>query len=184
MQLEHYNTIDKLPIKIWFSVLESNDYSKIMTKYEDIVSLIRGLETEINIIIQNKRVDKKKLQSKKILLDSYINYYNNLSSSWEKMFDEWISKFGFSDNYNEYFNQKIKIAKLKADFIITGERYLKTLIRVEQEILKADQSVDEKPFNLDSILWKMTKFYGARIRSNELTVSEYYSAINEISDGK
>lgn len=124
---------------------------------------------------------------RKLLIDKVdinVKIFNELESAWEKMFNEWIERFDFSEEYKEHLDHKIKIAELQADFIISGDKYLKTMIRIEKEVLKSEQPTETKPFELESVMWKMSKFYGFKLNSRELTVVEYYSAINEISNGR
>lgn len=123
---------------------------------------------------------------RKLLIDKVdinVKIFNELESAWEKMFNEWIERFDFSEEYKEHLSQKIKIAELQADYIISGEKHLKTMIKIEKEILKAEEPKEKKPFELESVMWKMSKFYGFKLNSRELTVSEYYSAINELKNG-
>ena len=149
-QLNYYNSLDTLPIKIWFEIFKTGDYTLLL-------------------------IDKTEVKEEHLV---------ELNESWEEMFNEWINKFGFSEQYLENLQQKISIAKLQAEYIITGQRHFKTLIRIEKEELKANEIDTSEPIELDQTLWKMSKHYGFKLNSRELTVTEYYSAINDIKDGR
>jgi len=106
-----------------------------------------------------------------------------ISNVWMNLYNEYIDIFGLSDEFMADLRAEIKVANMRADLIITGDRYLKTLIRIEEE-KKRISDLDIKPPNeLETILAKMSKYYGFKLSSRELTVAEYYSYINNITDG-
>ncbi len=107
-----------------------------------------------------------------------------LWSIWENIFNEYMERFGLSEEYKEDLQNKIDLANLKADFIISGDRYFKTMIRVQEEIIRANQDDSGKEFELEILLAKMSKFYGFKLTSRELTVAEYYSYLENIKDGR
>ena len=41
-----------------------------------------------------------------------------------------------------------------------------------------------EPKDIETILAKMSKYYGFKLSSRELTTAEYYSYLNNITDGK
>lgn len=107
-----------------------------------------------------------------------------LWSVWETMFNEYMERFGLSEEYKEDLQNKIDLANLKADFIISGDRYFRTMIKVQEEIIKANEDDSGKEFELEILLAKMSKFYGFKLTSRELTVAEYYSYLENIKDGR
>ena len=149
MQPNYYQNIDELPIKIWFEVLKTEDYTLLI-----------------------------KDSAQKIKLKA-----NELSKAWEVLFNDWIKRFDFSEEYKENLEAKINIAMLQAEYIITGKKHYLTMANVEKDVLKMNGDQAEKPLNLESILWRMSKHYGFKLSSRDLTVTEYYSAINDINNG-
>ena len=79
---------------------------------------------------------------------------------------------------------EIKIANLQADLILTKQKHLKTLIKVEQEKMRINNFDISEPEDIESILAKMSKYYGFKLSSRELTTAEYYSYLNNITNGK
>jgi len=148
-QLDCFLTIDELPIKAWFDIHKTGDYSLLLK----------------NIIT----VDKAGLDS--------------LFDLWKKMYNEYMSRFGLSDQYKEHLDKEIDIAKLKAKLIITGARHLKTLIRIKEQELMSDKPKIEKPLELEVLLARMSKSYGFKLESKELTVTQYYSYLNVVNNG-
>ena len=148
-RLDCYDTIDDLPIKIWFDVHMTSDYSLLLKNHEPLNS------QELEFCFE----------------------------CWEKMYNQYIDQFGLSEEFLEDLNQQIEIANYRADFIITGDRYLLTLIKVGEARLEMDKKDTEKPAHLETILARMSKHYGFKLNSKELTVVQYYSYLNTISNG-
>lgn len=108
-----------------------------------------------------------------------------LSKIWDDIYNQFIERFGLSDEFMTDLRDEIKLANLQADYIITGDRYLVTLIKIEKEKKRIADLDVKPPTDLDVILARMSKYYGFKLSSRELTVSEYYSYINNIlEDGK
>jgi hypothetical protein len=102
---------------------------------------------------------------------------------WEVVYNEYIDMFGLSEEFLEDLNQQIELANYKAEFIIKGDRYLKTLIKIQEEKIKQNRKIDSKPVELEMLLAKMSKYYGFKLESKELTVVQYYSYLNTIKNG-
>lgn len=108
----------------------------------------------------------------------------NISKVWTSIYNEYIEKFGLSDEFMSELRTEIKIANLRADLVITGQRYLNTLIKIEEEKKKLNELEIKEPNDLETVLAKMSKYYGFKLSSRELTVNEYYSYLNNILNGK
>jgi hypothetical protein len=112
---------------------------------------------------------------------------NNLleiSNIWSKMYNEYINKFGLSDEFMSDLRDEIKLANLQADYIITGQAYFKTLINIEKEKKRIFDLEIKEPQDLEVVLAKMSKYYGFKLNSRELTTTEYYSYLENVTDGK
>ena len=110
--------------------------------------------------------------------------YFKLFELWQNLYNQFIDRFGFSDEFLADLQTEIKIANLQADLIITKQKHLKTLIKVEQEKMRINNFDISEPEDIESILAKMSKYYGFKLSSRELTTAEYYSYLNNITDGK
>ncbi len=144
-----YDSIDELPIKIWFEIHKTGDYSL----------LIKG-KLKINDYIIDK-CDKK----------------------WAELYNQYIDKFGLSEEFLVDLDSQIELAQQKAEYIINGDRYLKTLIKIGEEKLKESRTGEVKPVELEILLAKMSKYYGFKLESKELTVTQYYSYLKIINNG-
>lgn len=107
----------------------------------------------------------------------------NLSVVWEKLYNDFMARFGLSEEFIADLNQSIRLAELQAKFIITKKIHYKTLIKVEKEKIKSTKEEYKKPPELESILATMSKHIGFKLSSRDLTVTEYYSYINNITNG-
>lgn len=141
-QPETYNSVDDLPIKIWFKIHDTGDLS---------------------LLCKGKQI-----------------YFDGLEILFETIYNEFISRFGFSDEYLSDLERKKRLANLQADFIITKQRHFKTLIAVEKEIQRQNAK-DVSKQDLEITLAKISKYYGFKLSSRDLTVAEYYSYINNIN---
>jgi hypothetical protein len=130
----------------------------------------------------HKTGDSTKLLKKILVLKD--NILIELNDVWAKIYDEFITRFGLSDEFMADLRTEINIANLQAEYIITGQKHLITLIKVEQEKKRLNDLDFKEPTELESILAKMSKYYGFKLSSRDLTVVEYYSYLNNIGNGK
>ena len=150
LELDCYNSIDELPIKIWFDIHKTVNFKKLLKSGEC-------------------KIEKT---------------YIKLFELWQKLYNEFIERFGLSDEFLSDLQIEIKIANLQADLIITKQKHLNTLIKIEQEKMRINNFEISEPADIESILAKMSKYYGFKLSSRELTTAEYYSYLNNITDGK
>ncbi len=123
-------------------------------------------EGDISLIIKKGKIKKE-----------------DLVNIWDDIYNQYIKRFGVSEGYKKNLAIRKKIALLQADFIITGQRHYKTLINIEKTQLEEEKKEIEKPFELESMLAKISKFYGFKLNSRELTTTEYYSYLENITNG-
>jgi len=108
---------------------------------------------------------------------------NELWSIWDKIYNEYIAEFGFTEEFLADLNEKIELANYKAEFVITGDRYFRTMIRVHEERMKVNSTSEKEPPKLEVLLAKMSKHYGFKLSSRELTIAEYYSYLKSVTNG-
>jgi len=130
----------------------------------------------------HKNTDYKKLLKSGDCEDEET--YFKLFEAWQTLYNEFIDRFGLSEEFLADLETEVKIANLQADLIITKQKHLKTLIRVEQEKLRINTFDTKEPSDLESTLAKISKLYGFKLSSRETTTAEYYAYINNITDGK
>ena len=97
LEIDCYNSIDELPIKIWFDIHKNVNFKKLLKSG----------------VCENEKT------------------YFKLFEVWQKLYNEFIDRFGLSDEFLADLQTEIKIANLQADLIITKQKHLKTLIKVE-----------------------------------------------------
>tara|TARA_R110000796_G_scaffold78436_1_gene174878 strand:+ start:139 stop:612 length:474 start_codon:yes stop_codon:yes gene_type:complete len=111
------------------------------------------------------------------------NDFQTLFDAWEFIYNQYIDMFGLSEEFLEDLNNQIELANYKAEFVISGNRYYRTLIRVKEDQIKNDSKIDNKPIELEMLLARMSKYYGFKLESKELTVAQYYSYLNTVNNG-
>lgn len=109
--------------------------------------------------------------------------FEKLFDLWQEMYNDYMERFGLSEEFKENLDKQIEIAKLKAQLIITGKKHLRTIIRIKEEELNSDNSGIKKPLGLEELLAKMSKSYGFKLESKELTVVQYYSYLKALKNG-
>jgi len=109
--------------------------------------------------------------------------FQKLFEFWEEIYNQYIDRFGLSDEFLEDLEMQIDIAKGKADFILTGHRHLRTMYRIKEEELSLNQKKTQEPFELELLLAKMSKHYGFKLNSQELTTSQYYGYLKSVKNG-
>lgn len=104
---------------------------------------------------------------------------DKLSKHWEKLWDEYIQKFGFGEQMLSIHSKNKEIALLRLEKIKTGDRSYNTFIAValiELETLKAE--------TVKGDFWTMKvameKQLGFRIDLKNTTVIEFYSQLKFI----
>ncbi len=107
----------------------------------------------------------------------------NLSKGWNNLYNEYMKRFGLSEEFIADLNQSIRLAELQAKFIITKKPHYKTLIKIEKEKIKNAAEEIKEPQELESILAQISKHFGFKLSSRDLTTLEYYSYINNITNG-
>ena len=107
--------------------------------------------------------------------------FKALEDAWEKINDEYLQAFGISEEMETTLENKRLAALAKCEYLITGERHHLTFAEIHEESAKIETK--KIKVDIENNLAKLTKFYGVRLRSNELTVREYYNFIKEATNG-
>jgi len=107
--------------------------------------------------------------------------FKALEDAWEKINDEYLQCFGISEEMETTLENKRLAALAKCEYLITGERHHLTFAEIHEESAKIETK--KIKVDIENNLAKLTKFYGVRLRSNELTVREYYNFIKEATNG-
>lgn len=93
--------------------------------------------------------------------------------AWYCVYDTYISRFGFNPKYERILKAMKKKALLELKWVITRDPFLRTLITIEEEKLKLLRKDDGEGSNVERLLVHLSKWYGQRLRANEITVLEF-----------
>lgn len=140
-------------------------------------------ELPIKVWFDVHKTGDYRLLIKGVIPEVDAKQFQLLFEAWEGMYNEYIDKFGLSEEFLEDLNNQIELANYRAEFIISGDRYLRTLIKVGEERIKQTNKKNLKPVQLEILLAKMSKYYGFKLESKELTVVQYYSYLETVKNG-
>lgn len=100
---------------------------------------------------------------------------------WEKIYDQFIEKFGLSEKFKDYIRYKLEALKLYKLAYLNGQRDKIPMAQVR--MIQANESLGEYESDLNRIAFQIAKHIG-RIDTNVVSVDEFYSYLKEISNGK
>jgi CRISPR/Cas system-associated protein Cas5 (RAMP superfamily) len=107
------------------------------------------------------------------------NLQVKLEAAWEKMYNEYLEEFGFSDSFKSLKNKEIEIALLKCKLIQSEDRSFETEIEIaELELLDIKSEITESDFKEAKIaIEKNLKF---QINMSTTSIREFYAYINDL----
>jgi len=94
------------------------------------------------------------------------------------VYDDYLKKRGLDKTLNTIFKVMKKKAMLECDYLITRDRFLLTLIEVEEQKLEQLRK-PQKGLSLETTLVYLSKWLGFRVNSKDITASEYYAYLDE-----
>ena len=106
------------------------------------------------------------------------------TEAYKKIFDEDLKEFGSSDFFKEYMDLRIHIANLRKKAYVDGDKFSKTLIKVKELDLQSMLEGIPESENLGITIAKMSKALGFHLDSKNLTVYDYRSYKNMLTNGK
>lgn len=120
------------------------------------------------------------VDKKDIAYDDFIK----LKDVWCDIYDQYLRTFGLSEEYTDFLQTRKEIALMKCEMIMDkSKKHLKTMIKIEEEKLKGESKRTKDNAVLSKTIAKISKINGIHLKQNELSVSEYYSYIENIKDG-
>lgn len=118
-----------------------------------------------NLLVKKTQVDDK-LQIK-------------LNNAWEKMYNEYLEVFGFSESFKGLKNKEIEIALLKCRLVQTGDRSFETEIEIaEIELEDLRKGISGSDFREAKIA--IEKNMGFQINMNTTSIRDFYGYINDL----
>ncbi len=119
-----------------------------------------------HLLLKKIRVSKKSLPE--------------LVKAWSILWDEYISHFGFGEEFISIHEKRKEIAQLKLQRIITGDRYWNTFINVAESELQLLKKEMPKGGDFWQMKSAMDKKVGFRIDIKEMPVIEFYTLLNSL----
>jgi len=99
--------------------------------------------------------------------------------AWIKIHDEYLARFGLSRQYTELLKVMQKKAEFQFDYIINKDKFLLTLLEIEEENLKIMLSNNGHGMTIEQTLVHLSKFVGYWLRSKDITTGEYFTLLEE-----
>ena len=102
------------------------------------------------------------------------------NEAWFKIYDSYIDEFGLSKQYNKMLNTLKKKATLELDYTIKRDKFLLTLLEIEQQNLKLLLDNNGVGVTINESLVHLSKFVGYWLRPKDITTREYFTLLKEV----
>jgi hypothetical protein len=113
----------------------------------------------------------------------YVNLQTKDDSSnqeaFNKLYDEFLQKRGVNKEYKKYLDILKKKAMLQCEFLITKDDFKLTQIEIEDAKIVSLQKTSEEGLSIDKTLIYLGKWLGYRLDWKIISVSEFYSILEE-----
>jgi hypothetical protein len=99
--------------------------------------------------------------------------------AFTKLYDEFLQKRGVNKEYKKYLDILKKKAMLQCEFLITKDNFKLTQIEIEDAKIVSLQKTSEEGLSIDKTLIYLGKWLGYRLDWKIISVSEFYSILEE-----
>lgn len=97
-----------------------------------------------------------------------------LGAVFKAIYDQFITRFGFSEAFLDQINKRKQIALLKIDRMVSGDKSIRTLINIAEQELKAmSRQTSEAGFY--EMKGSLEQQLGFAIDPRRTSVAEFYS---------
>lgn len=100
---------------------------------------------------------------------------------WDTLQDQYIQEFGLEENFKKQLRLLKKKAQLNYDYVLTGDRFINTLLTIVDADLDALST--QKPVKFYELKSHLEKFKGCRIDPKVTTVIEWNYDLKIMSNG-
>ncbi len=121
---------------------------------------------DVSLLLLNKPKITKRIKAELVLV-------------WEKIYNEFISEFGFPESVKDQMRLRLKIARMKLEFAKTLDESLITFIELA-EIELAEMTPKETKSNIYKVKSAIEDKKGFRLNLKEISVKEFYNYVNEL----
>jgi hypothetical protein len=113
----------------------------------------------------------------------YVNLQTKEDSgnqeAFNKLYDSFLQKRGVNKEYKKYLDILKKKAMLQCEFLITKDNFKLTQIEIEDAKIVSLQKTSEEGLSIDKTLIYLGKWLGYRLDWKIISVSEFYSILEE-----
>lgn len=108
-----------------------------------------------------------------------IDDEKNNQIQYDKLYDQYLVRFGLSKEFERYMNLLRKKAQLQCDYVQTNKRFKLTEIEI------VDAKIERLNINfgdgksIETTVLHLSKWLGFKVNLKETTVVEYYTIIQE-----
>jgi len=99
--------------------------------------------------------------------------------AFTKLYDAFLQKRGVNKEYKKYLDILKKKALLQCEFLITKDNFKLTQIEIEDAKIVSLQKTSEAGLSIDKTLIYLGKWLGYRLDWKIISVSEFYSIMEE-----
>lgn len=99
--------------------------------------------------------------------------------AFNKLYDEFLQKRGVNKEYKKYLDILKKKALLQCEFLITKDNFKLTQIEIEDAKIVSLQKTSESGLSIEKTLIYLGKWLGYRLDWKVITVTEFYSIMEE-----
>lgn len=101
---------------------------------------------------------------------------NKLILTWKKIYDDFLEKFGFSEEFLSILRKKINIAVMRAEMAENKDRSMLTLIEIEElELEQMTKPGEQKEVDFFDIKAIVEARMGFKLDIKTCTVAEFYT---------
>lgn len=99
------------------------------------------------------------------------------SKAWERIYDQYIQKYGLSKLYKKLLNLMREKALLECTFVMTRDRFKLTQIELKEAELRGAMANNGNGMTIEEALVYLSKWIGYRLNPKEITVVEYFNIL-------
>lgn len=102
------------------------------------------------------------------------------ANAWFKIYDSYIDEFGLGKQYKKMLQTMKKKALIEIDYAQRRDKFLLTLLEIEQQNLKMLLDNNGVGVTIDESLVHLSKFVGYWLRPKDITTREYFTLLHEV----
>jgi len=154
MVISVYDSIDNMPVWNFEKINHTSDFSYLFKNRKMFKSVSK------NRLIRNK-----------------------LETIWAKLYDEFISEIGLSEEFKNYIEAQKQIVNHYYKAIVEGQRHELNFAKIK-EIELEEKLNTLSNMQIDEMCIRVSKHIGYEINPHKISVKTFYKHLKVLSDGK